>query len=74
MKKIYWKKLTIFEKIVFSLGWLSVVNFGFWIVMIFYNNYTQEEKFWNPNSRKVIFVFGWINLIFIGLSIILGFF
>ena len=69
MKKIYWKKLTIFKKIIFSLGWLSVLNLGFWVIMIIYNNYTQEEKFWNPKSKRVVFIFGWINFITIALSI-----
>jgi len=67
MDDIYWKKLSGFDKLVFSLGWLSVLNLGFWIVLIIHNNLTQDEKFWTPKSYRVVYVFGWIN--FIGLLI-----
>ena len=69
MKKINWKKLNSFEKIIFSLGWLNVVSLAFWIAMIIYNNYNQDEKFFNSGSYRVVYVFGWIT--FIGICIIL---
>jgi len=74
MEKIYWSKLNWFKKIIFSFGWLSVLNLGFWIALIIYANYTQEDKFWTAGSFRVVYVFGWINFISILFVLVLGIF
>lgn len=60
--KEYWNKLKTLEKPIFCLGWLSVLNLSFWLVLIIVNNLSQENKFWNEKSLKVVYVFGWINI------------
>lgn len=72
MEEITWKKLNPFKKFIFALGWLSVLNLGFWIALIIHNNITQEDKFWNGKSYRIVYVFGWIN--FIGIILALIFF
>lgn len=69
MENIYWKKLTTFQKVIFCFGWLAVFNIGFWIIMIIYNNVTQEDNFWNPGSLRIVFIFGWIHFVIFLLSI-----
>ena len=63
MEKIIWKKLTSFKKIIFSLGWLSVLNLVFWIALLIYHVSTKEKKFFTPGSFRVVYVFGWINFV-----------
>jgi hypothetical protein len=74
MKKIYWGKLSVLEKIAFCLGWLSVFNILFWAIMLLYTFSLQEEKFWSPESLRVVYIFGWINLVALILTIILNIF
>jgi len=79
MKEIYWKKLSTFEKTAFALGWLSVGNALFWIILLlkrfqFPGPIAQKElihgksksiyqKLFNPDTYKVVYVFGWINFV-----------
>jgi len=70
MKKIIWKKLSIFEKGLMILGWANCLNIAFWIAIIITHNYTQGDKFINPDTQKVPYVFGWITLIGLGLVIL----
>jgi len=71
MKKIYWKKLSWFEKIIFSFGWLGVLNLAFWIALLIYHVTTQEKKFWTPGSFRVVYVFGWIYFIILILGLLI---
>ena len=71
MKNIIWKKLSIFKKFIFCLGWFAVFSPGFWIALIIHNNLTQQDKFWTPGSFRVVFVFGWIHFILI-LFVLIG--
>ena len=53
MKEISWHKLEIFQKIIFSLGWIGVLNLSFWIALIIHNNITQEDKFEEPLNFSI---------------------
>lgn len=72
MQKIYWKKLSGFGKVIFSLGWISVLSLLFWIVMLIYYFAAKEKKFWTPGSYRVVYVFGWINLVSLLLVFLIG--
>ena len=66
MKEIYWNKLSPIEKIAFALGWLSILNFVFWIALLlkkFQFPKGNYKKLFNPDTYKVVFVFGWINFV-----------
>ncbi len=47
MKEIYWKHLSLFEKIIFCLGWLSVGNLIFWIAVLL-----KKFQFPGPVAQK----------------------
>lgn len=56
------KKLSIFNKLVFYLGWLHVFNIVFWFTIMSVNAYYREKKFWNPRSLEVVYISGWATL------------
>ena len=66
MKDIYWKKLSLLKKIVFSIGTLGIFNLTFWVAfLILYSSKNKERKynkFFNPHTLKVVYVFGWVNI------------
>jgi len=72
MKDIDWKKLNLFQKIIFCMGWIYAITPIFWIALLIHSAITQEDKFWNPKSFRVIYVFGWIFLIGFLLVTLLG--
>ena len=72
MEKIYWDKLGGFRKFIFCLGWLSVLNFVFWLAMVIYYFVAKEKQFFSPGSYRVVYVFGWINLISFFMWILIG--
>lgn len=47
MKEIYWKKLSLLEKIVFCFGWLAVGNGLFWIILLL-----KRFQFQGPAAKK----------------------
>ena len=65
----------IYNKLVFVLGWLSVLNLLFWVIvsMVYFLG-KNKDKFWNEETFKVVYIFGWINLIAIIGGIILMFY
>ena len=60
MAEFNWKKANSFDKMIFCLGWLNVLNLLFWIIIIIVGNLNYEEKFWNNRTYYVVYVFGWI--------------
>lgn len=71
MKGVYPEKLPIWKRIIFYLGWLSVFNILFWIVILLVNKLRAEKKFLNPYSRQILYIFGWLIFI-VGSACILG--
>ena len=72
MKNIHWSQLSVFEKIVFILGWFSVGSIIFWVAFIIAYIVGKERggrfrEFFNPHTFKVPFVFGWISLLLLAL-------
>ena len=71
MKDIHWNKLSVFEQVIFILGWFSIFNILFWITFVIVyaigrNRRGKEFKqFFNPHTFKVPYVFGWINAILV---------
>lgn len=63
MEKIYWDKIHGFKKFIFAIGWISVINWMFWVAMIIYYFVAKEKKFFSPGSYRVVYVFGWINFV-----------
>lgn len=63
MKGVYPEKLTTFKKLILALGWISIFNLSFWIIVLIVNNLRAEEKFLNPYSRQILYIFGWIYFI-----------
>lgn len=71
----YWKnEPSTIKKLIFFIGWISLLTPLFWVVMIIYNNMKGEDKFWNINSLKIVYIFGWIVLIPLVLVIVLSIF
>ena len=71
MKQIIWDKLNSFEKLIFILGWIGVLNLIFWIIIIIVYSYTRDKykTFFNSETFKVVYVFGWIYFAFIVIMI-----
>lgn len=86
MKNIYWKKLSLREKVIWVLGWWWILNAIYWIAFIITYAVGRDrgkefKHFFNPHTFKVPYVFGWISVIllivmvvFMGLILILGLF
>jgi len=75
MNQIVWKDLSVFKKFIFSIGWLSILDLLFWIVVLIVYSNNKGENFWKKHGFKVIYIFGWINLIsilFVVLLILFG--
>lgn len=63
MEDVFWKDLDGWNKFIFCLGWLGVINPIFWIFMLIKYKGSYHKKFFNPISLKVVLVFGIIHLI-----------
>jgi hypothetical protein len=63
MDQIVFANLNIFKKIIFSLGWLSIFNLLFWVVILIVFSAKKGDNFWKKHGFKVVYIFGWINLI-----------
>lgn len=70
MVDFIWEKESWFNKFVYSLGWLNVLNLLFWIVIIIVRNLNYDKKFWNSKTYFVVYIFGWV--IFTFLAFLLG--
>lgn len=70
----YFKKLILFDKIIFCLGWLSIFNLLFWIIVIITASYySDSEKLWNNKTLGIVYTFGWINLFILAISFFIWF-
>lgn len=74
MRESFFSRLSLFKKVIFIIGWFSVLNIFFWIILIFIYNYKQSDKFWNDDSYKVVYIFGWINLLIFLVAFLIGIF